>query len=444
MDRTRRPAVTLTPDNAPESPGLGWSRVFGAAFVLLLFCASGGAAAQDHAEHIGRATAIVNDEVISDFDVAQRMTLVLASTGARLSPQEAQQLRAQVMRGLVDEKLQIQEARDNNITVGDDMIQQQFKRVAANFNQTPEQFEEFLRANGTSRLAFENKIKADITWSQLVQRRLDPLVTIGDDEVAEVLARLEESKGQFEYNLSEIYLGFTPETEDNIRLTAQRIAERIREGASFEAFARQFSEAATAAVGGDLDWVIEDQVDRAILSTVKEMHVNQVSDPIRAPGGYFVILLKDRRRILTTDPMDAQLTLSQIFWPIREGMPEAEVKALTARAGRAAEALKSCDTVGDVAAEWGAGESGSIGQLRLRDLPPNMQEELRTMEAGHASQPITFPSGVRVFIVCSREEPKVDMPTEDDIYAQLNQQRLAMMARRYLRDLRRDAIITYK
>lgn len=395
-------------------------------------------------EHIGRAVAIVNDQVISEYDVEQRMTLVLASTGAQLSAPEQRALRTQVMRTLVDEKLQAQEASEYDISVTPDIVQEQFARVASNFNQTPAQFEEFLQQNGTSRAAFEDKIKSDITWSQLVQRRLDPLINIGDEEIEEVLQRLEDAKGQFEYNLSEIYIGFTPETEANIQQTAARIAARVREGASFEAFARQFSEAATAAVGGDLDWVIEDQLDPTLRAAVGELRVNQVSDPIRAPGGYYVVLMKDRRQILSADPLDTQFDLQQIFWAAENGEDDAEIKALEDKARSVAANVTSCEQVADAAGAHGASDQGPIGQLRLRDLPPDLQEELRTMEVGQVTKPVSFASGVRLFIVCDRQEPQVSVPTEDDIYAQLNQQRLAMMARRYLRDLRRDAIVDYK
>lgn len=410
------------------------------AAAVLLFAHSASA----QVEHIGRAVAIVNDDVISEFDVERRMTLVLASTGAQLSAQERQQLRAQVMRSLVDERLQAQEAREYDIAVSPNIVAEQFQRVAANFNQSTDQFETFLQQNGTSRSAFEDKIKSDITWSQLVQRRIDPLVTIGDDEIEEVIQRLEDSKGQFEYNLSEIYLGFTPTNEITVRRTAERITQRIKEGASFEAFAQQFSEAATAAVGGDLGWVIEDQLDPTLREVASELRVNQVSEPIRGPGGYFVVLMKDRRRILSADPLDTQYDLQQIFWAAENGDDEAELEQLTATANQAVSQMESCEDVGAVAQNADANDSGPIGALRLRDLPAQLQEELRTLDGGDVTKPLVFASGVRVFIICERLEPEIQAPSEDAIYDQLNQQRVAMMARRYLRDLRRDAIVDYK
>lgn len=395
-------------------------------------------------EHIGRAVAIVNDAVISEFDVERRMTLVLASTGAQLSAQERQQLKAQVMRSLVDERLQAQEAQEYDIAISPEIVADQFQRVAANFNQSTDQFEEFLEQNGTSRSAFEDKIRSDITWSQLVQRRIDPLVTIGDEEIEEVIQRLEDSKGQFEYNLSEIYVGFTPTNEITVKRTAERIAERIREGASFEAFARQFSEAATAAVGGDLGWVIEDQLDPTLRSIAADLRVNQVSEPIRGPGGYYVVLMKDRRRILSADPLDTQYDLQQIFWALPEGEDESKLEELSEVAADAVSDLSSCDAVASAAEAHNASDSGPIGELRLRDLPEQLQEELRTLEDGDVTKPLVFASGIRVFVICNRSEPEIQAPSEDDIYAQLNQQRVAMMARRYLRDLRRDAIVDYK
>jgi len=411
-----------------------------AAAAVLLFAHPASA----QVEHIGRAVAIVNDDVISEFDVERRMTLVLASTGAQLSGQERQQLRAQVMRSLVDERLQAQEAEEYDIAISPQIVSEQFQRVAANFNQSTDQFEEFLAQNGTSRSAFEDKIKSDITWSQLVQRRIDPLVSIGDDEVEEVIQRLEDSKGQFEYNLSEIYLGFTPTNEVTVQSTAQRIAERIKEGASFEAFARQFSEAATAAVGGDLGWVIEDQLDPTLRPIAGDLRVNQVSEAIRGPGGYYVVMMKDRRRILSADPLDTQYDLQQIFWSAENSEDPSELERLTQVADDAANQLNSCADVEAIARSSNANDSGPIGALRLRDLPAQLQEELRTLEGGDITKPLVFASGVRVFVICDRMEPEIQAPSEDAIYDQLNQQRVAMMARRYLRDLRRDAIVDYK
>lgn len=395
-------------------------------------------------EQVQRAVAVVNEDVISDYDVSRRMTLVLASTGSEVPEAERQQLREQILSTLVDEKLQLQAAQENEIEVTPDIVERAFSNVAGNFNQQPEQFESYLQSSGTSRRALEEQIRAEIAWSQVIQRRLEPQISIGDEEIEEALQRLEDSKGQFEYNVAEIFLNSTPQTEVEVRYTAQEIANRIRQGARFEAFARQFSEAPTAAVGGDLGWVMEGQLSRNIRDLVPNMRIGQLTDPIKAPSGFYLILLNDRRRILSVDPLDTQYRLYSLLWPLEQEPIMADVDRAQSLAARAARTITSCSDAPQIAESLGAGEASDLGELRLRDLPPPLQTALRPLETGQTTDALRFPTGFRVFVVCDMKEPVVETPTFAAIENQLNQRRLSMMARRYLRDLRRDAIVEYK
>lgn len=409
--------------------------------------ASAQAAETDQArteESVLRAVAIVNEDVISVYDVDRRVSLVLASTGGTRTPQEIQQIRQQVLRGLVDEKLQMQEAQEHEVAIEPGLLENYFSNIARNFNQTPQQFESFLNENGTSRAALEEQIRVEVAWSELVQRRLEPQINIGDGEVEDVLQRLEESKGEFEYNLGEIYLSFSPQTEAQVRQTAERIAARIKEGAPFEAFARQFSESATAAVGGDMGWLAESQLNADIRLAVRDMRVGALTDPLRVAGGYQILNLRDRRRILSADPLDQQVVLKQIFWANEDKNEGSNNAALVAEIRRKLPAQSSCDAVADLATSLGATDSGDVGTLRLRDLPPDIRDQLENLEAGQITPPLGFASGVRALVLCERREPQIRPPSYDDIYDQLSQQRLSMMARRYLRDLRRDAIVDYR
>lgn len=395
-------------------------------------------------EQVQRAVAIVNEDVISDYDVSRRMTLVLASTGTEISDAERQQLRQQILNTLVDEKLQMQAAEENEIAVTPDVVERAFSSVAGNFNQQPAQFESFLQSSGTSRRALEEQIRAEIAWSQVIQRRLEPQITIGDEEIEEALQRLEESKGQFEYSVAEIFLNSDPQNEAEVAFTAQQIVERIRQGSRFDAFARQFSEAPTAAVGGDLGWVMEDQLSRTIRDLVPNMRIGQMTNPIKAPSGYYIVVLKDRRRILSVDPLDTQYELVSMSWPLDPEPIMADVDRAQSLSRGAARAGGSCADYEAVAKRYNAAEAAPLGSLRLRDLPPPLQSALRPLEVGQSTEAIRFPTGFRVFYVCNIEEPVVQTPTPAAIENQLNQRRLSMMARRYLRDLRRDAIVEYK
>ena len=67
------------------------------------------------------------------------------------------------------------------------------------------------------------------------------------------------------------------------------------------------------------------------------------------------------------------------------------------------------------------------------------------MQVGQATRPFgSLEEGVRVLVICGRDEVSPSMPTYETVMAQMNEERVNMRARRYLRDLRRDAIIDFR
>jgi peptidyl-prolyl cis-trans isomerase SurA len=81
----------------------------------------------------------------------------------------------------------------------------------------------------------------------------------------------------------------------------------------------------------------------------------------------------------------------------------------------------------------------------MRDLPVALQQIMMPMQVGQATPPYgTLDDGIRVLVICGRDEPQSSAPSFDDVYNQLNEDRVNSRARRYLRDLRRDAVIEFR
>lgn len=394
--------------------------------------------------NVRKASAIVNGSIITDLDVEHRLSLVVAASGGRISPEERNRLRVQVLRNLIDERLQVLEAKEHEVTVEDAEVQSAFARVARNFNQTPEQFAKFLKQQGSSDDTLKEQIRAELAWTRLLRRRVAPFVTIGDEEVDAVIKRLEASKGQEEYRVSELFLTATSENEAAVRNTAERILDQVRKGASFVAYARQFSEASTAAVGGDLGYVMAEQLPAPLQEAVKNLKVGEISEPIRVPGGFSLILLADKRKVLGPDPLDAVLTIKQVIVPLKSGSPEAELRRTIDRL--AAEAAKGggCGRAEAMAQALG-GRVDTPEPQPLRAFPQGLHPHLERLQVGEATRPFGTEEDARVVVLCGRDDAKeAKLPSYDEIYAQLNEERMSRMARRYLRDLRRDAIIDYR
>ena len=392
------------------------------------------------------ATAIVNGDVITQTDIEQRMALILlANREATITPEEMQRLRDQVLRNLVDETIQIQAAKAADIKIEPREIETFYGRYVQNLKQTPKEFEAYLRSVGSSPNALKRQIHGEVAWTRLQSREIEPFVNVGEEEVRSVIERLKASKGTQEYRVSEIFLSATPETAAEVRNNLSRIVQQLQQGGSFAAYARQFSEASTAAVGGDLGWVRAEQLPEPLAQAAQQLTVGQISEPIPVPGGFSVLVVQDTRQLLTADPRNAVLSLKQISLSFPAGSKRAQIEPLVQKLSQTAQTMGGCGGAETAAAAIGA-EVVSSDQVRVRDLPPVLQNALLGMSIGQATPPFgTVEEGIRVLVLCGRDDQDTGTePSFQQVYAQLEEQRVNMRARRYLRDLRRDAVIEYR
>lgn len=394
---------------------------------------------------VRKATAIVNGDVITGTDVDQRLALVIIANSGRVSDEERERLRVQVLRNLIDESLQIQEAKANDIKIAPEEVNQSFARVASNFKRTPQAFAQYLREQGSSDRTMKRQIEGELAWSRLLRRKVEPFVNVSDEEVKQIADRLTAAKGTSEYRVGEIYLSSTPENAQEVFANGRRIIEQIRQGGSFQAYARQFSEASTAAVGGDLGWIRPAQLPDSLAQAVQEIQVGQIAGPIEVPGGFSILYLTDSRQVLVANPRDAVLSLRQLTINFGANESDAQIKAKAEAFGKAAQAMQGCGGADELAKQFGA-DVVDNDQIRVRDLPAALQDILLGLQVGQVTPPFgSRTDGVRVLALCGRDDPRAsDAPSTDAIENQLRDERINRRAQIYLRDLRRDAIIDYR
>jgi peptidyl-prolyl cis-trans isomerase SurA len=389
-----------------------------------------------------KATAIVNGDVITQTDIEQRLQLLVIANGGQIPPEERQRVSEQVLRNLIDETLEIQAAKQEKIDIKKSDIDKTLVRVAQNVKQTPDQLAAYLDAHGSNIKSMRRQIEGEIAWQRLQHAKIE--VSVGDDEVKAVLDKLNASKGTEEYRVGEIFLSASPATESQTLDNANKILAQLRQGASFAGYARQYSEASTAAVGGDLGWVRPEQLPAPIATALRQMPAGAVSDPIPVPGGFSIIAVQDTRKILTPDPRDAILSLKQVSINFPKGTSRQTAEPIVARFAEAAKSIGGCGGTDKIAADF-HGEVVTSDQVKMRDLPPALQRLMLPMQVGQATQPFgSLDEGVRVLVICGRDEMDTSAPSYDEVYNQLNEQRVNSRAQRYLRDLRRDAVIEFR
>jgi peptidyl-prolyl cis-trans isomerase SurA len=278
-----------------------------------------------------------------------------------------------------------------------------------------------------------------------MRRNIAPFVNVSAGEVNELHDRLVAARGTTEYRVAEIFLSATPATREAVGQNARRIVDQIRNGASFAAYARQFSESSTASQGGDLNWIKLEQLQNAELErVVTQLNPGQLVGPIEIPGGFDILYLIDKRQIGVADPRDAVLSLKQIELTFPPGTSEADARTKATAFQQAVQQIHGCGEADAAGARIGA-EVVTNDQIRVRDLPDALQNALLQLQVGQATPPFgDLKESVRVLMLCGRDDPQTNEgPTVDQLMAQLEDDRIQKRAQRYLRDLRRDAVIEY-
>jgi peptidyl-prolyl cis-trans isomerase SurA len=181
-----------------------------------------------------------------------------------------------------------------------------------------------------------------------------------------------------------------------------------------------------------------------LAAALRQMSPGTVSAPIPVPGGVSIIAVQDTRKILTADPRDAVLSLKQVSITFPKGTTRQQAEPIVARFAEAARNVGGCGGADKLAADF-HGEIVSSDQVKMKDLPVALQNLMLPMQVGQATQPFgSLDEGIRTLVICGRDEVAANEPSYDDIYQQINEERVNSRAQRYLRDLRRDAVIEFR
>ncbi|WP_347304466.1 peptidylprolyl isomerase [Croceibacterium sp. TMG7-5b_MA50] len=394
-----------------------------------------------------RATARVNGTIITGTDVDQRVALILAANQSnQISPEEEQRLRLQVLRNLIDETLQIQEARLQEIEVTPEEVDQTYNQLATErFGRTIDGMTTYLTGIGSSPASLKRQIEGELAWDRLLRRNVEPFVNVSQEEVGERFTDLEARKGTDEYRIGEIFLAATSNNRTEKLQQAQQIMEQLRGGGSFIAYARQYSQASTAAVGGDLGWIQLAQLQNPQLEqAARDLAPGQLVGPVEIPGGFSILYLIDKRQIGMADPRDAVVSLKQIAIDFPAGTTEAQAQQKAAAFAQGVAAIRGCGEADAAAVQLGA-EVVTNDEIVVRSLPEALQSAMLSLNVGETTPPFgSLEDGVRVLMLCGRDDPQVASgPSRDQLMRQMEDERVNRRAQRYLRDLRRDAVVEY-
>ena len=389
-------------------------------------------------DDVQRIVVVVNDAVVSEFDIRERIGLVMATTGQVSSEEQLELMRENVREMLIDEILQLQEALDKELTFTEAEVEERYAQLAASNNVSVSQFDNTLEQMGASKTTILSQMRASVAWEQVVDSQLRPFLAIAESEVDNYKNRMVANKGEPEYRIAEIFVTVpSADREGEAQATVNQLAEQIRGGANFADVARQFSDMPTGAQGGDMGWMLAEQINPDIREQVISMFEGSLLGPVRSSGGFSLYTLIDKRRVMMADLDETELDLQQMIIPINDRDVQTLSRAVYADVQR----ITRCRDIASFARIVKARDYGPIGEMKLGQMPRELKLLVENLEVGKASLPVKMGGDLRVLIVCGRKDPQIYEPSFEEIENFLTNQRLSMMSLRYMRDLRRDAII---
>jgi len=402
-----------------------------------------------HAQQSLGIAAVVNDEMISIYDLNSRLAAVVAFAGIPDTPETRRRITSQVLRSLIDERIKLQEANLLQITSDPRDISDEKSDLERQNGMKRGQLKEFIKQRGLQETTIESQMEARSLWKRMVSTIFTRGITITDEEVTETFEKVKSNKGKLEDLVFEIFLPISqPEQEQDVSRLAERLMQQIRGGSNFSAIAQNFSQSSSAGNGGNLGWTLRGQHDAELNQIISTLRLGQIAGPLRTQDGIYIVLLRATRKSRGLDGPPAgpeKVKLYQLHLALPQNPAAQLITQQMQLAQSETRGLNGCVNMDNVAKKIGSPLSGELGTFEISKISPQMQSLVKNVPTGQASAPQQIPEGIIVLMVCDRIVPKVENRTPEQqrqtIRRQLMTERLNLAATRYIRDLRRASFI---
>ena len=386
--------------------------------------------AQGNTLQLEAIAAIVNDAPISYTDVRQRARMLLLSLGGQQPTQEQiDQITAQALDQLIDEKLQLQEAAEYEVEISDNEIAGSIESLARQSGITREALLGTLAQAGVNPSSLEEQTRADIAWRRIMGGLYGSRIRISDNQIKEQLNRLKSASEKEQYQLGEIFLyAPDPVQRQQAFAAAKSIREQVLAGAPFELAAQRFSSAPTAATGGSMGWVTLDSLDADRQSAIAALPAPALSEPIIAENGVYLMRVNAKR-----EPKERTAVVDLV-----------RLSALNNSEEDLWDAAQDIDDCGEI--DRAVLRNDNLYAVEVKSRPvtamgPEGRALIAGTEIGSHTELFESIGSPAVMFVCNRMDDIADMPTAAQIEDRLYSEQLGMISERSLRNLRREATI---
>ena len=425
-----------------------WTVLINACFIASVNAAQTEAAVRKVVP-LDRIVAIVNDDVITEYELKDHINLVanqLKKQGTPLPPQEV--LEKQLLERMINDRVQLQYAKETGVRVDDTQLEKTLERIAENNKMSLPAMREALEHDGINFNRFREEIRNEIIMARLKEREVDNKIVVTDSEIANYLKSQEALGKEDEYNLAHILVlvpeQASPEQIQTKRARAEQALEQIKSGADFAQIAVSFSDSADALQGGILGWRPAGRLPIIFLEALRSMQVGDVSGVLRSANGFHIIKLLDKRG--KDSAIEVQQTHARhILIKTSELVSENDARNRTLNLKERLDNGADFAELARLNSEDGsAAQGGDLGWLSPGDTVPEFEHAMNALKIGQISNPVRSPYGWHLIQVLERRKQDITHDRERLLARQALRARKADEAyEEWLRQLRDSAYVEY-
>ena len=373
-----------------------------------LAAAQSGRGAPERTSLVDRILAVVNSEVITQFDLSERVTRALRELRSRGTPlPDRNDLQRQVLERMILERVQLQLARETGLQIDDLQLDATIARIAESNNMPLTEFRRMLERDGIPFNKFREEVRAEVILARLREREVDNKISVAESEIDNFIADHKEGKDQsVEYNLSHILIRLPeqarPEQITRQRERADEAVKRIKAGADFAQVVATFSDATDALEGGNMGWRTPDRLPELFAGVVAGLRPGEISEVLRSPAGFHILRLNERRGA-GAPYMVEQNRVRHILVRTSEtvSQDEARRKLLALR-----ERITNGSNFGELARlnsdDVSATRGGDLGWVYPGDTVPDFERAVKGLKPMEVSQPVKTQFGWHLIQVLER------------------------------------------
>jgi peptidyl-prolyl cis-trans isomerase SurA len=401
---------------------------------------------------LDRVIAVVNDEAVTQWDLAEQRRIVLQQMkAANVQAPARDVLDKQVLERLVSEKALNQYAKENGIRIDDTTVERTVTRVADENKLNLEDFKKALEREGLTFATYREDLRRELLVQRIREREVDSKLQVSDAEVNNYLATVAvQAGGENEYLLSHVYVNVQDQaTPDVIEARKQRAEEalaKIRNGDDFGQVAAGFSDAPDALQGGSLGWRTPARLPSVFSDVVRALKPGEVSGVLRSPAGFHLVKLVELRNRNSPTVVD-QAHVRHILIKVNESTSEAEGRA---RIDRVRDRITSGGAKFEDIAKLNSDDvsrvrGGDLGWLSPGDTVPEFEKAAQTLALNQISQPVRTPFGWHLIEVLERRRQDVTLDKKrDQARIALRQRKSEEQFQDFIRQLRDRTYVEYK